>query len=74
MQKINCTDNQPYGKFVGGPVIGKRMCAYQGDDNQVVILLDHPGDDLFATMSALELTVQMGRAQESKYIQLCDRK
>lgn len=59
---------KPYGEFIGGPVIGERICTYEGQDGQLIILVDHPGDDLFALMSGLELEVQMARAEASKYI------
>ena len=66
MQHID--KERPYGEFIGGPVIGERICTYEGVDGQMVILVDHPGDDLFVFMYAIELEIQMKRAGTAKYI------
>lgn len=65
---INTALAKPYGRFVGGPVLGKRICTYEGSDGQVVILVDHPGDSLSVVMEGPEIVEQMQRAGEAKYI------
>lgn len=66
-RKLQTQTQEPYGIFIGGPVVGNRVCEYTGEDNQTIILVDHPGDELSIRMTAEELIPQMKRAKSSAY-------